>query len=303
MLLLLTLSVSFASEGPWTTAPGRSNVYIGLGYETFSEFCSGACLVGGTDQNSNELPTAVNKTYVNVFWRYGLSPKWDIALDAPVAIVWTDEDLAGDAFATTKAPGIIQARARYQFVKQGEVPVSAALRFGARAGVLHFESRNRLTNVGEGSTDIGAQVSVGRSGLTRVGGLIWSVDAGYWMRGYPGRSEISDYNGQRVPRNELAASSTVMLQPTGPVGFILAADGFYRTGGRAFSEPEWDTGSQWAELNAAQVKAGGRVMIFPTAYTPNMSVGFMYSIWAKNNPSNDWVVDLGVGFDFGRGAK
>ncbi|MDP6933352.1 MAG: hypothetical protein QGG40_10570 [Myxococcota bacterium] len=286
--LVLTPALALAAEGPWTTPSGLQEVYLGTGIERFEAFDTG-------NGSTQDVPYPVYRAGGKVFWRYGINSNLDVALDAPLLTSFApDAPASSSKFATTTSFEYLKTRLRVRLPSEG-LPVDLAARAELRTGVLHRETRSRLTNLGEGTTDLGGTLSTGSMGL--VGGFFYTfaVDAGYWYR-FP----LEQGDDGKIPGDEVLVSSFLQITPSEHLGFALMTDSFWRLSGEDFGETEVEVkDNEWAALRAAQTKVGGKLIVYPDGAWPQFVVSFARAVWARNNPVDTTVVELGIGFNLG----
>ena len=285
--LLVPTGTAIAGDDPWIAPQHTTNVYVATLGERFEDFVGAS---GDTMSIDAPIVSLGGKVYI----RHGLGRQMDVSLDVPVARTWSPGSQQTGLYSTTLGVGLMQAELRRQWLG-GDVPVGVSSRLAVRSGVLHRGSRGRLTNLGEGSTDVGIGVGVGQISL--LGGAFLTMDAGasYWYR-------FALESGD-VPGDEITWSGNVLLTATDKVGVGLATSGLHRLGGQNLGAVSvQDSDNQWAALNAQQIKAGGRLSIYSSSRRPSVSVYFLHSVWARNNPVDTALVEVGLGWDIRRGS-
>ncbi len=98
----------------------------------------------------------------------------------------------------------------------------------------------------------------------------------------------------------MSGVSTLALTPH--VGLGVSADGFWRLWGEelVMSQLAAYGDDRWAALAAAQVKVGGRIIIYPGERRPYLQFSGMRAVWARNNPLDTTLVEVAMGMDIGR---
>jgi len=282
---------SFASEGPWTARAGTHNLYAGIYVEEFQCFES----EGKSDPKCSSgipIPSPVRQVGLKVFYRYGLDSNWDVAFAAPFA----RSSVVGGSQKTTTGIGLFESRVRRRLGSTGGVDWSTS--FGLRSGQLHKESRNRLTNLGEGTTDLFSTISLGSTGLLGPRFFTTSMDITYYYR-FP--LQVSDKVG-KIPADEVRASAIFDYATTSRFGVGVAVDGFHRLDGEVLNGQKLTESygdDRWAALQASQVKAGGRIMLYPYGAMPYIQLSVQRVVWAKNNPTDAMFVEVAMGTDIG----
>ena len=294
LMSLLSTSVE-ASEGPWTTAPGLHNLYLGVMAERFE--CFDAKSEGKGDCAPGMAVAApVAKVGAKVFYRTGLSRKLDVAISVPVAHAYTTESVDSPLYASNTGVGLMQGRLRYQFASLAGADVAASA--GIRTGALHHSSRGSITNLGEGTTDLVGTVYVGHTALALRRFYTASMDVSYVYR----LPEQTNTDIGRIPGDEVhfAAVSTIAVTPNLGVG--ASVDGNWRLWGEelAFSQLGKYGDDRWLALKASQVKVGGRVVFYPSGSLPYIQVAGMRAVWARNNPIDTTQIEIAIATDLGR---
>jgi hypothetical protein len=303
LVLLLSTVSALASEGPWTTPTSVHNLYLGLFREQFRCFeamgkesseCGSGLPVQSAVQQAG-MKSAVQQAGMKIFYRYGLYRNWDFAVAAPFGKSQMAEPSGDSAQEPTTGFGLVESRIRRRLGSTGPLDWSASA--GVRTGALHRETRGRITNLGEGTTDFAGTVSTGLTGVLGPRFYTASWDATYYYR-LP--LQVDDELGG-IPGDELRLSSVFDYAFTSRMGLGVTVDGFHRLTG-----VELDFGKlaeygddRWAALAASQVKVGGRIMLYPHGAMPYLQLGAQRVVWAKNNPTDALFVEVAMGRDFG----
>ena len=295
MLIALFSSSVQASEGPWTTAPGLHNLYLGVMAERFECFDAkaegqGPCAPGMA------VTSPVNKVGAKIFYRTGVTSNMDVALSVPIARAFASESVDSPLYATNTGVGLVQGRLRYQLASLAGVDTAASL--GVRSGAAHYSSRGQVTNLGEGTTDLVGAVYLGHTGLGLRRFYTASMDVSYIYR----LPELVDTAHGRMPGDEVNIAAVSTLAMSQHVGVGVSLDGNWRLWGEelAFSELSKYGDDRWLALAASQVKVGGRVVFYPSDSLPYIQVSGMRAVWARNNPTDTTQVEVALGTDFGR---
>ena len=179
-------------------------------------------------------------------------------------------------------------------------PVSLALGVEFRYGAFTSETRARLTNAGEGTTDLGPFVSVGRIGS--LGGS--SVLAGHltsgWRYRFPTTRDFPDpEQGTRsAPLPEIWLDTELRAGPSpsfslGPQASLLHRDGL-DYGDVDATDPDW-----LAALGITNVRVGG-VAVLDDGKSLSLSLSVLGTAFARNNPTDTLSVNVGVAWRGGR---
>ena len=292
-LLLLLMTSASASEGPWTTSKGVHNVYLGMFGERFHCFESGGknsddCRVG------LPAPSPVAQVGTKFFYRSGLGEKTDIALGVPLVRAFPLEPSDSDKLETTTGVGLLEGRVRYRLGHFRDVDIAAGA--GVRTGVFHHSTRGRITNLGEGSTDLVAILYAGSTGLLKRRFHTSSMDMAYYLR-LP--LETGTPVG-RIPGDEIRFSAVSTVSVTSKIGLGLSADGNWRLWGEPLDFTKLDVykDNYWASLAAAQLKAGARIVVYPGGHRPYLQFSAMRTVWARNSPLDTTFLEVATGMDF-----
>lgn len=284
---------ALASEGPWTTAPGLHNLYVGLYHERFACFTQEGAGDDGCGADAAPVSSPVNQTGLKAFYRTGLTRNIDVALGLPVA------RSSSESMPTTLGWGTVQARLRWQLGDLG--PVSVATGVGLETGALHRASRGRITNLGDGTTGATGSLYMGSMGVLGPRFYTASADVSYAYR----LTELTD-NDVRLPADELRFSSVFLYALSQRVGVGLSLDGQFRLWGEELDFSELasyggaDDSMRWAVLNASQMKGGARLALYSTDRLPYLQLTVLRALWADHNPTDTTMVEAAVGFDLGR---
>lgn len=281
VLLLLVAGAATAGDDPWIAPAKTTNFFVAVSGEQFKDFVA---TEGNTISGDHPIRSMGGKLYI----RHGLGADSDLTLDIPLVSTWSAGPSQGELYARTTGLGLLQAELRHRWLDA--VSTRAVLRTGA----LHQSSRGRLTNLSEGTTDLGFGIGTG----TVVPGTkrFYTLDLGasYWFR-FPIQP------GEDIPADEISWSSNVMVSPSSSMGIGATLSGQHRLDGQTLgavtvANPD----DQWAALQAQQIKVGGRLMLYSTERRPAFSLSVLRAVWSRNNPIDTTLVELGVGWDLGR---
>lgn len=297
-LLLTSMCVipsgtALASEGPWTTAPGLHNLYVGVYHERFSCFTQDGAGDDGCGADAAPVSSPVNQTGVKGFYRTGLTRNMDVALGLPVARSYSE------SMPTTFGWGTVQARLRWRLGDLG--PVSVGTGVGLETGALHRASRGRITNLGDGTTGATGSLYVGSMGVLGPRFYTASADVSYAYR----LTELTK-DDVRLPADELRFSSVFLYALSQRIGVGLSLDGQFRLWGEELDFGELssfgdaDDSMRWAVLNASQLKGGARLALYATDRLPYLQLTALRALWADNNPTDTTLFEAAMGFDLGK---
>jgi hypothetical protein len=289
-------STARAGDGPWTLNPGDDSLYLGVAWFRYGTFDAG----GGTEQ---ELGEGISAFSAHAVWTAGLADGLEFELVVPWETARVNDPTmaqcvdAGDFCKTTSGLGDVGAALKLRLLDElyGS-PVTIAAAAGARTGEAYAAHRDRLTTLGDGTTDFGAGLSLGRTDV--VGARGW-YRAGLWGW-YWRRMPNTHVDGAKVPADEVSytAEATISLHPRFGIGPAL--QGFQRLGGVDLTETR-PASDPWGALLAAQVQAGAKFGVY-TEDGMSLSVGVLRTIYARNNPTDTTVVSVGLGWFWPHGA-
>ncbi len=293
-MLCSSPSVALAGAGPWTLQPGEHNLYVGGDYFQYGSFV-------GTD-GATALSTRITSAGGTAVWTfgmaYGLEGEVKLTYEAarvtrPDAPFCLGPDVPGDWCDPTHGLGDLAARFKWRFLDEGfNSPISVAIDLGMRSGEGHANRRARLTALGDGTTDLSAGVSLGRTAtLGRSGWYQLSGDVGYWYR-LPNIVE----DGVKVPADEISGELALLasLHPRFGIGPSVA--GFSRLGGVDLGQQgSYADADSWSRLDSAQLKIGGKLGLYSLDNGPTISISVLRTVLARNNPSDTLALSMGIG--------
>lgn len=299
MLLLLAVSLvesARASDGAYVVGPADASLYLGLDAERITRLAgadgSGADTVIDVDEGLSKL---TGKAILS----YGLAPRLELELTLPYGYNRanrTDGPLCtalGEACATTKGVGVIEMQAKgLVFDELAGAPLSVALGGEARFGQHTWNTRNRLTNLGEGTFDVGGLLGLGRSGGLGSKGY-WAASA---TAGARYRFPNTDAGGTPIPGWETDGRASFLFAPTGTWSFGPQVAWFFRPEGTDvetsdLADPDW-----LGALRVEKVAAGGAVHLRARQGVV-LTASVLHNAWVVNNPVDSLLVSTGVQID------
>lgn len=299
-LLIATLGLAHAGSGPWVLGVADHSLYLGLDAQRFDHLAlsSGS---GADDvvQVSDGVQTFGAKAIASV----GLLPRLEGELAVPWMLVRNNrpsdspcDALGLDACAGTQGIGIIRARVKGLVVDEilGP-PLSLSLGAELRLGQLTADTRERITNRGEGSLDAGAFANVGR-----IGGLGSGFWSGYVELGGRYRSRNRSFDQVDAPGAEYWIDSEMLFSPQRTFAIGPTANWLHRPAGvdveELLADPELVGDlDRFAALRIQAGKVGVKALV-RTGSDVTTSLGVLRTFYAVNNPTDVWSVDLGVSF-------
>ncbi len=295
------LGVAAAGSGPWTVGTGRGSVYAAIEGQRLGHLA----IDRGADRQVVDVGEGLQRVTAKGIATVGLSSRIDVELgvpwsrvqatraDAPLCVA-----LGLGACETTEGLGIVDARAKVLVLDEYfNAPLSVAVGAEVRFGQLTADTRERITNLGEGSLDVGPFLVVGRTaGLGKAGYLSLWAQGGYRFRS-PTTDEYPLADPKRnetAPNGEVVGSAEVLVSPDGRVAFGPSANLLHRSG-LDFSELDLTDVDRFAALGVTSLKVGGVVVVRATDSVSGV-LSALGTAAAVNNPTDSWTV--GVGFQY-----
>lgn len=292
----LLSTVATAGDGPWTLPERSHNVYVGLHSYRYGEYAS----VSG----EQALGTDVIATGITGVWTTGLANDLEMELQVPLetARVGDPSAAACSSAATPRgwcAPtaglGDLALLVKGRLVDEVFTgPMTVSLVGGVRTGEAYARRRGRLTTLGDGQTDLGLGLSVGRTDVLGRGWYRMHATGGYWYR-LPHVTEPS-----KVPADELRYDVSAVLAVHPYISIGPAVFGFRRLGGVDIAAADFRDPNAFSSLDASQVQVGGKLGVHPPGGRGTVSLGVLRTVAAENNPVDTLAISLGVGFFFER---
>lgn len=298
MFLSLISSVATAGSGPWVLSEGDLSVYAGTEFQRLSRL---ALSSGSRADDVVDVDDGLETFGAVGIASYGLRDRFELEVAVPWYQVSANNQrevcalLALGACETTSSLGNLTARAKWLLVDElAGAPVSVAVGSEARFGAFTADTRERITNVGEGTTDFGAFASVGRSGGLAEG--FWSAWAeGGWRYRFPNTDLVG---AGLVPGSETTARAELLLGSQrwwslGPSASIL-----WRPRGLdvedILSRPAVATSiDRWGALSVFSLRVGGKLIV-RSSDRVDFVAGVLATAHAVNNPSDVVSVSLGI---------
>ncbi len=298
MLMALALGLAHAGSGPWVPGTSVGNLYIGLDGEHFNNVRSNG------DAGAERVPVGdgIGALGVQGILSYGLSPRVEMEARLPVRSAHVNRQdhptcdvIGANGCRTTHTIGVIEARLKGLVIDElSGKPISLAIGADVRFGGLTSPTRDRITNAGEGTTDFGPRLALGRSGAMGSSYYAMSLDTSWYYR-IPNTTSFPNFTGDRaVPGSEFTGGLEMLVTPGGGVVTLGPyANGIYRPSGVDFQDLVVDDPDRFAALRIANVTAGAKLLIRDKKnHVFVTSVG--RTVYAMNNPSDRIIVSFGV---------
>ena len=273
MLLAILLNSAFADALP----QGVQSVYTGVSYGTWSAFESKG--------NKNSLPqnAAVSQVLSHTQYTYGIQDGIDLSLSIPVSHVSVSTGMV-DAVTGIGQLGLASNIDLWQ-----KDSLSLTGQFALSTGSLHAKDRGKLTNIGDGSTQVRAGVTVGQQ---------WSIGSGYAYAGARGWYVFKipstfDFD-PKYPADDVTYGIYIGGGNKGYQASIFV-DGFMRLNGVDYPAPASVASMEgFTALKASQMKVGINDSISWKDWT--LSGYIATSVLAKNNPMDEVIGGFGLSY-------
>lgn len=295
---LLVATSAHASSGPWTVGRGYYSVYGGVEAQRFTTL---APVVDGVRQTA-PVGGAVQSLGAKLVVSYGAADRIELEGSVPVYRVESTQpgagvcgDLGKDSCAPTTSFGIVELRAKVLGLDQlSGAPVSLSISADTRFGMLTAPTRDRVTNVGEGTLDVGPTLAIGRSGALGSGDYSVYLQGRYLYRA-PNTLTFPGSDGKRrAPGDEISADSDVLFGT--PSGLVFGPSGSFLSrpyGFANFGSTDLSDVDRFGALSVLNVRAGGKVVIRTSPRT-SFSASVLRHVVSRNNPTDTWIVSAGI---------
>lgn len=282
----LGLSPAWAGSGPWVVGEGQLDLYTGMDSQRIETLAVST----GTyaEDDVIDVDEGISKLSAKAILTYGLLANTEIDLSVPWMYVRANREdgpvcqsVGLSACETTRGIGIISGHLRYNPLNEVYgAPFSLTVGLEARAGDLTAPTRARITNLGEGTFDLGPTLSLGRSGGLGEGGYWYGlVDAG-WRYRFP----LVEDGDTKIPGSEWYGEVDWIAVPRGVVGFGPSFLWFWRPDGVDFEEVDLADIDRFGSLRVVALQGGGKLTVHSSRNITLSMAGF-YTIYAENNPS------------------
>jgi hypothetical protein len=284
-MLSTLLTMAWAGSGPWVVAEGDANVYVGAETQRIEQLvlADGNFVEGGMV----DVDEGLTKFGVQAIVSYGLLPNFELEATVPWYFVRANREdgavcasLGPGSCATTTGVGILSTRVRLQLLNEiYGPPLSLSLGAELRYGDFTAATRSRVTNLGEGTVDLGPQISIGRSGGLGKKGYWYSfLDAG-WRYRFP----TVHGDGTHIPGSEVYGELDWVAVPDGRFGFGPSFTLFWRPEGVDFGAGDLTDVDRFAALRVLNVQVGGKISV-RSSKNVTFNASFFRSLYAENNP-------------------
>jgi hypothetical protein len=292
-LFLLLASPASAGSGPWTLSGGDVSAYVGTEYERFGHLASST---GSYAPEVVPVDNGVETVGAQLIVGYGVRDRIDVELQIPYLQVAANRDdgplcttIGLDGCDSTRGFGALTAVVKGLVVDElAGPPVSVAVGAELRLGLNTAATRARVTNLGEGTTDVGPFVAIGRSGALGKG--YWS---GYLTGGWRYRFPNTEVGDRPVPGSEIHADLEWLggARPWWSIGPAVSL--LWRPEGVDIEALDFGDTDRFGELRVFNLLAGGKLIIRSSQHT-SLALGVLGTTYAVNNPTDKIIVSAGL---------
>ena len=297
-------TLAHAGSGPWVVGAGSSSWFGAVEAQRLTQLSIVTDAQGSTQEV--DVGEGLSTLGVKGIASYGILPRVELEVEIPWYRAYAnrdDADLCGalglDACRTTQGIGILRAQVKALVLDElGGAPLSASVALTSRYGAFTAPERARITNLGEGTFDLGPTVAAGRTGGLGGSGGFWSA---YGEAGWRYRFANTDAFPSAelpVPGSEYHGTMGVLLSPgAGSIGAGPLATGLWRPGGLDWYELS-DAGGlsdidRFSALRVSSVRVGAEALIRGRDGM-SLSMSALRTVAARNNPSDAFVFSVGL---------
>ena len=264
-----------------TLPEGSHHIFSGVSYGMWSSFESKG------SEKSLPQSAKVTQVFSQTKYSYGIKDGVDISIFVPVSNVSTS-GVSGSMFDPTTGIGQMGVYSNFSLWKNESIDLTS--RLGVSTGAFHADTRGRVTNIGDGSTQL-------QLGLASAG--FWNVSSGYLhvnaRGGYIAKIPSTLDFDPKYPADDLIYGLSIGGGYKG-YNINLFVDGFYRLDGvdHPALPDEVPAVEAFTALKASQMKIGINDSISFGDWT--VSGYIATSVFAKNNPIDEKIGGIGVGY-------
>jgi hypothetical protein len=295
--IALITGAAFGGSGPWIQTTGDASVYIGTEAQRFGTFVTS----GGSFDEANKVDVddGISDFYLKPIVTYGLTPRSEVELTLPFGIAEANDpagavcgSFGAQGCATTVGFSPLVLRTKLNWLDQTfGAPLSGSIGLEFRFGQYTATNRDRITNLGEGSFDLGLTTALGRAGSLPGGGYYYTYTEG--LARY--RSPLGELDGKASPGAEIGGLADLVLVPDGKFGFGPSLAAFTRPSGVEWSETDLADIDRFTALRVLALQAGAKLSLgTPGRTTATLSI--LHTYYAENNPLVT-VFSFGLGFN------
>jgi len=304
MLISLLSSLSLiapavAGGGPWVVGDNQTSLYVGTESQRLESLAQSSGSYADDVIDVGGISTFGAKGILS----YGLTPRIELEGSVPMYSVRALRDdaevcdlLASNACDDNRGVGVITLRGKALMVDEVYgPPLSVALGPELRLGELTADTREQLTNIGEGTTDLGAFLALGRTGILGSAGA-WSSSGEFgWRHRFPN----TNYDGGlSVPGNEFYANIEALFGGSLRWAVGPAITAYARPDGvdveELLSNPDYTQDKdRLSALRTYAFQAGAKALVRSSGRI-TFSTSFYRTLYAVNNPSDVTTITVGL---------
>lgn len=288
LLFACLTTTALAGSGPWVISEGDTSIYMGVESQRLEQLAQSS---GAKADDVIDVDDGIETTGVKAVVTHGI--REDIEVELDVSWLRAEANRPGGAVCgllgpttcnTTRGFAPVGLRAKWLVADElTGAPVSVAIGGLARLGQWTGPKRDRVTNLGEGTTDFGPTLAVGRSG--GLGQGFWSARVdGAWL--YRQSNVVA--SADPIPGSELTVDAEVLAGARGWWSLGPTLTWWERPDGidveDLLASPRLATDiDRFARLQARSVRMGGKLLVRSSERTTLVVSGWTTTV-AVNNP-------------------
>lgn len=293
-IALARFSDAQAASGPWVLSPRDASIYAGTEFQRIGHL---ALDNGSFADEPVTVDSGISKFAVQGYVSYGIIPRVQIALSVPFQDVHANRtdgpvctSFGLQACSRTTGFGLVDLRVQGLILDEFYgAPVSLAVGAELRQGAHTATERARITNLGEGTTDTGGYLSLGRTGPVGETGT-WS---GYVELGGVYRFPNVLTDGAPTPGSEFTGDAEVLIGLSRAVSVGGTVSAFWRPFGVNISEVDLADIDRFSSLRVLSLRPGLKLML-RSSENVVFSASVLGTLYAENNPSDLLGVSAGM---------
>ena len=300
MLWWALVEVAFAGSGPWVVGDGGYTLFVGAEAQRLNRL---AIQTADGDRDVLDVGEGLSTIGIKGIGTLGIGSRADFELSIPWYRVQANRDDAAicgvlglTACETTQGIGIIRTRVKGLILNEFfGAPFSLSAALEAQFGQFTAPDRQRITNLGEGTFDLGPVANLGRTGGLGKGFYSGWVEAGFRYRVPTTDSYPNQRGDERAPGSEIFGGGELIVGPGTAFGIGPRLDGLWRPQGRNFGDLDLGDPDRLAALSIGFLRAGAVAIVRSQGIAA--SVSYTQTLYAVNNPTDTFVLSLGIQFD------
>lgn len=295
--LLATPAV--AGTGPWVVGSGQASLYVGLESQRLTRLA----ITVNDERDVIDVGQGISSFGVKGIASIGITDRVEVEMGVPwwsVRANRPDDEICGalglEACDNVRTVGVITARTKALLLDEYfGAPLSLSVGAELRYGDFTADTRARITNVGEGTTDLGPTLAVGRVGSFGGESFFSTYAEAGWRYRFPTTRAYPDApdGTLRAPQPETWAQAEFLAgTPWLSVGPAVT---FLTRGGLDWGELDLADPDRLAALSVTTARTGATVVVRNQGNLA-LSGSVMRVVYARNNPTDVLSVNLGVSF-------